>query len=292
MKKEVKIGLTAAVALIALFVGIKFLKGVKLFSPNAVYYIEFANAKGLSKSSTVYADGFNVGIVSDIQHIAPGKVVVEIDVDRNMRIPKGSSAMLDEGMLGGCTLNMLMATNLTEAYQPGDTLKGSDSNGLMAAAANMLPQVEQAIARVDTLLETLNRLAADTNLVMILKNAEVLTNNLTRSTAELNKLLAQDVPQMTNTFTKAGENVVTLTAKLNDLDLQATMDSVNGTIASVHRMMEQIQNPQGTLGMMMKDPALYNNLNHTVQSADSLVTDLKSNPKRYVHFSVFGKKEK
>ncbi len=199
--------------------------------------------------------------------------------------------MLDEGMRGGCTLNMLLATNLTEAYQPGDTIQGSDSSGLMAAAANMMPQVEQTIARVDTLLATLNRLASDTSLVMILKNAETLTNNLNKSAEELNKLLAQDVPQMTRTFTQAGENVTTLTSKMNDLNIQATMDSVNCTIASVHRMMEQMQSTEGTLGKMMKDPTLYNSLNHTVQSADSLVTDLKAHPKRYVHFSVFGKKE-
>lgn len=290
MKKEVKIGVTAAVALIALFLGIKFLKGVKLFNTQAIYYIEFSNAKGLSKSSTVFADGYNVGIVSDIQHCEPGKVIVEIDIDNSMRIPKGSSAMLDEGMLGGCTLNMLLATNLTEAYQPGDTIQGSDSSGLMAAAANMMPQVEQTIARVDTLLATLNRLASDTSLIMILKNAETLTNNLNKSAKELNKLLAQDVPQMTRTFTQAGENVTTLTSKMNDLNIQATMDSVNCTIASVHRMMEQMQSTEGTLGKMMKDPTLYNSLNHTVQSADSLVTDLKAHPKRYVHFSVFGKK--
>jgi phospholipid/cholesterol/gamma-HCH transport system substrate-binding protein len=72
--------------------------------------------------------------------------------------------------------------------------------------------------------------------------------------------------------------------------MQATLDSVNTTISSVHQLMNQIQSPKGTLGLLMRDPSLYNNLNHTVQSADSLVTDLKAHPKRYVHFSVFGKK--
>ena len=127
---------------------------------------------------------------------------------------------------------------------------------------------------------------------LILQNAELVSENLNRSSEQLNTLLRNDIPQMTGTFMQAGENISVLTDKMNQLDLQATLDNVNQTISSVHEMMEQIQNPNGTLGKMMSDPGLYNNLNHTVQSADSLVTDLKAHPKRYVNISVFGRKEK
>ena len=185
---------------------------------------------------------------------------------------------------------MLLTTNLTDAYHPGDTIPGSDTQGMMAKAASMMPQIEQIVARVDTLIATLNRLTSDPNLPMIIRNAELVSENLVRSSEELNRLLANDVPQLTTTFNRVGENAITLTDRLNSLNLQATMDSVNMTISSVHQMMDQIQSPEGTLGLLMKDPSLYNNLNHTVQSADSLVTDLKAHPKRYVHFSVFGKK--
>ena len=128
MKTEVKIGLTGIVALVALFLGINFLKGVNLFRSSEVYYISFSNTKGLTKSSSVYADGYKVGIVSDIQYDFrhPGNVVVKISADKGLRIPKGSSAQLDEALLGGCTLNMLLANNLQEAYQPGDTIVGND----------------------------------------------------------------------------------------------------------------------------------------------------------------------
>ena len=293
MKKEVKIGITGVIALVVLFLGINFLKGKNLFSSTSTYYIQFSNAKGLSKSSNVYADGYNVGVVSniiyDFDH--PGTVLVEISTNKDLRIPKGSSAKLDEAVLGGCTLNMLLATNLTDAYHPGDTIPGSDAQGMMAKAASMMPQVEQVIARVDTLIATLNKLTSDPNLPLIIQNAEQITENLNKSSQELNRLLANDVPQLASTFNKVGQNAITLTDNLNSWDLRATMDSVNMTISSVHQMMNQIQSPQGTLGLLMRDPALYNNLNHTVQSADSLVTDLKANPTRYVHFSVFGKKK-
>jgi len=282
------------IALVALFLGINFLKGVNLFKTSEVYYITFSNTKGLTKSSAVYADGFKVGIVSGINYDYrhPGEVVVEISADKGLRIPKGSSAQLDEAVLGGCTLNMLLATNLTEAYHPGDTIKGNDVSGLMAKVGGMVPQLEQVVAKVDTLVATLNLLLSNPNLPLIIQNAELVTENLNKSTEQLNILLRNDIPKMTGTFTQAGENVAQLTDKMNQLDLQATLDSVNVTISSVHAMMEQIQNPNGTLGKLMSDPSVYDNLNHTVQSADSLVTDLKANPKRYVHFSVFGRKDK
>ncbi len=293
MKTEVKIGLVGVIALVALFLGINFLKGVNLFSTSEKYYITFANAKGLTKSSAVYADGYKVGIVSNIKydfnHL--GEVIVEISTDKGLRIPKGSSAQLDEALLGGCTLNLLLATNLTEAYHSGDTIKGNDVNGLMAKVGDMVPQLEQVVAKVDTLVATLNTLLSNPNLPLIIQNAELVTENLNKSSEQLNTLLRNDIPQMTGTFTKAGENVTMLTDKLNQLDLQATLDNVNQTISSVHATMEQIKNPNGTLGKLMSDPSVYDNLNHTVQSADSLVTDLKAHPKRYVHFSVFGKKE-
>lgn len=293
LSKEFKIGITGVVALAMLFFGINFLKGVKLFSTQNSYYIVFSNAKALSKSSTVYADGYNVGIVSGIHYDfhKPGQVVVEIAVDRNLRIPKGSTAKLDEAVLGGCTLNLLLATNLEQAYHPGDTIQGSDANGLMKKAGDIMPQIEQVITKVDTLLASLNRLASDPNLPVILQNAEGVTNNLNKSTSQLNKLLQNDIPQMTNTFNKAGENVVTLTDHLNQLQLQATLDSVNHAINGLHQMIAQVQSTEGTLGRLMKDPQVYDNLNRTIQSADSLVSDLKAHPKRYVHFSVFGKKQ-
>ena len=196
MKKEVKIGLAGIVALVLLFLGINFLKGVNLFTTNNTYYIRFDNAKGLSKSSTVYADGYNVGIVSSIiyDYDNPGQVLVEISTDRSLRIPKGSTATLDEAMLGGCTLNMKLATNLTEAYHPGDTIQGSDASGLMSKAADIMPQLEQVVAKVDTLVSTLNRIVADPNLPLILNNAGQITENLNKSTIQLNNILGKDIP--------------------------------------------------------------------------------------------------
>lgn len=294
ISNEAKIGLMGTAALIVLFLGINFLKGMSLFSTESIYYIQFKNAKGLSKNSTVYADGFNIGRVSNVvyDYTNPGKVFVEIAVDKSLRIPKNSNVSLDEGMLGGCTLNMQLTGDVQETYSEGDTIVGGDSNGLMEKASAMLPQVEPILARMDTLLATLNRIAADPSLSQIMHNAEELTKNLNQSSIQLNKLLAKDVPQMTQTFNQAGQNIVTLTDNLNQLNLQSTLQSVNTTVNNINGMITRMQNPQGTLGKFMNDPTLYDNLSQTANSANELVKDLKEHPKRYVHFSVFGKKEK
>ena len=206
MKTEVKIGITGVVAIAALFLGIKFLKGENLFSPTETYYITFSNAKGLTKSSPVYADGYQVGIVSAINYDynRPGEVVVTISTDEGVRIPKGSSAQLDEAMLGGCTLNMLLATNLREAYQPGDTIKGTDVSGLMKGVEGMVPQLEQVVSKVDSLVGALNLLVSNPNLPIIMENARLLTESLNQSGEQLNTLLGKDLPKLTNTYTQAG----------------------------------------------------------------------------------------
>ena len=302
MTKEVKIGLTGVIALVVLFLGINFLKGMSLFSSQDVYYIQFKNAKGLSKNSTVYADGFNIGRVSNVLYdfSHPGRVLVEISVDDALRIPTGSVAQLDEGMLGGCTLNMQLNPMSDSFFHPGDTLMGSDANGLMESASALLPKAEPVLARLDSLLQALNTLARDSNLQQILCNTQTLTASLNESSRQLNnlavgilnRLLKTDMPKLAQTYTEAGEHIITLADHLNAIDLQATLDGVNRTVDHANGVLQQLQNPEGTVGKLLTDGELYNNLNSTMSSANSLLQDLKAHPKRYVHFSLFGKKDK
>ncbi|MCR4994237.1 MAG: MlaD family protein [Bacteroidales bacterium] len=294
ISREVKIGLSGLVAIVLLFFTIKFLQGVSLFQRHDTYVIKFSNAKTLAKSSPVYADGYNVGIVSQIyyDYDHPGNgVVVHISVEHGMRVPVGTQAILDEAMLGGCTLNLLMGNNPMERLEVGDTIPSSDNFGLLAKAADFIPKLEFTLMKVDSLLTSLNMIATDPHLKQILANAEALTANLDRSSQGLNHLLEKDVPQMAQTFTKAGENITQLADKLNHLDLEGTMSRVDGTLNNVNKMTERLNTPDNTIGLLLNDTTLYSNLNQTVSGASALVEDLKAHPKRYVHFSVFGKKE-
>ena len=295
ISREVKIGLTGIIALAVLYLIITFLQGANLFSTQDTYYINFRNAKALAKSSPVYADGYNVGIVSNIRYDydRPGSgVIVEISVEHGMRVPAGTVAVLDEAMLGGCTLNLMMGNSPVERFSPGDTIPSQANNGLMARAAELMPKLEQTMAKVDTLLTTLNTDVGDSNIQAILVNARQLTASLGQSSRDLNHLLENEVPTMTRTFNHAGENVVALTDSLKQLNLSATMAKVDGVMDDVRQMTTQLNSKDNNIGLLLNDTTLYGNLNRTTQGAANLLEDLKANPKRYVHFSVFGKKDK
>lgn len=291
--KEVTIGLTGVVALIILYLGINFLKGMK-FGANQDYYITFKNAKGLATSSAVFADGYQIGIVNDIQYNydKPGTVIVKITVDDDVRIPAGTTASLSEGMLGGCTLNMTMGTNPKVHLEPGDTIVGSDNTGLMDQVASVMPQVNLVLQHVDSLITTLNLVASDPNIRQTLQNAESLTAKLDGTAEKLDGLMKNDVPQLLGTLNKVSTNAETITANFAQIDLKNTVNQVNKTIDDVQGLIDMMQDPNGNLGLLLKDTAVYHRLNETVGSANNLLIDLKENPGRYVHFSMFGKKEK
>ena len=295
LPREAQIAINGIAAIAILYFIIMFLQGVNIFSNKDTYYIKFQNAKALAKSSPVYADGYNVGIVSDIyyDYDDPGSgVIVKIAVENGMRIPFGTTAALDEAMLGGCTLNLMMGNSPVERYQIGDTIPAADNNGLMAKAAGMIPKLEATLSKVDTLLMTLNRVVSDPNIQQILANAEALTANLDNSSRDLNRLLEKDIPQMAQTFDQAGKNIVTLTDKLNRIDLEGTMAKVDGAVNNLNKTTERLNSKDNSIGLLLNDTTLYSGLNRTVNGASALVEDLKANPKRYVHFSVFGRKEK
>ncbi len=292
MKRELKIGLTGIVALVLLFLGIKFLKCVSLFKTTDPDYIRFANAKGLTKSSTVYADGYNIGIVDDISYSRPGEVVVRVSVQSGVKIPVGTTAHLDEAMLGGCTLNMVMGPNPANRFEPGDTLAGSDASGLMDAAANVLPQVQTVLAHVDTLVLTLNALASNPDLTATLRNTRELTESLNQSTRQLNSLLNNDVPSLLATLSDASQNLDTLSASLASLDVQATLSKVDNTLETLQQATRKLSEPDNNIGLLLNDTSLYGNLNNTINSATLLLEDLKAHPSRYVNISVFGRKSK
>lgn len=294
MKKEVKIGLFGIAALIVLVMGINFLKGLSVFHMDKVYYFSFRNAKAIAKSSHVYADGVPVGRVSDLIYNfrKPGEILVKVSLDPRLRLPGRTTAVIETSLMGASTMSIILGRDSVYVYHPGDTIPGAENFGVMEKVGDVMPDVHNVIRKVDTLITSVNRLLNNPHLEQILINADQITSDLTVTTKQLNRLMKDDLPKLTATYTEMGQNMNTFVGNLNRLDLQQTMASVNKTIRDVDQLVLEIQNPNGTLGALIKDRALYANLNHTVQSVDSLVTDLKAHPKRYVHFSIFGRKDK
>ena len=295
--KEVKIALVAIVGVVVLFFGMNFLKGLNIFSSEDNYYVQFSDITGLSSSSPVYADGFKVGVVKDIiydySHTEGSKVL--IGVDKQLRIPQGSSAEIVSDMLGNVKVNLLLANNPREKVAPGGLIKGMINDGAMGKLQDMVPAVEKMLPKLDSIMTSLNAILADPAIRQSLHNVQTITDNLTTSTAQLNTLMAglnKNVPGMMAKANNVLDNTETLTANLAAVDVASTMRQVDQTIANVQQLTAKLNSKEGSLGLLMNDKQLYDNLNSTMRNADSLVIDLRQHPKRYVHFSVFGRKDK
>ena len=295
--KEVQIALVAIVGLVVLFFGLQFLKGVNLTSTDTRYYAQFDDMSGLSANSPVYADGYKVGIVKDIIFNYGGSQpnLAVLDIDAKMRLPKGTAAEIETDMLGNVELNLLLANNPRERMQPGDTIMGNMSQGLLGRVETMLPALEKMLPKLDSILTSVNTLLADPAIANSLHNMERISSDLTVTTRELNTMMGSVNLQLPGLLTKADgvmDNTQRLTANLSAIDVQATMAKVNATLDNVEKMTQALNSKEGTIGLLMRDPSLYLNLSNTMRSADSLLIDLKAHPKRYVHFSLFGKKDK
>ena len=295
--KEIKIALVALLGLFILFVGMNFLKGLNAFSKGEVYYLSFENVAGLTSSTPIYAEGYPVGKVLSIDYDYSQKenTKVAVDIDPQMRIPKGTTAVIEGDMLGNVRVNLVLAKNLGETVNPGEVIPGGMASGLMSKAADMLPAVEQLLPKIDSILTGVNALLSNPAIAQTLQNLEATSNNLAATTKETNKLVSTLNAQMPGMMTKADgvlSNAQTMTGNLAKVDVEATMAKVNETLANVQAVTEKINSNEGTLGLLMRDPDLYNHLSSTANSADSLLVDLRMHPKRYVHFSLFGKKDK
>lgn len=293
MRKEFKIGLTGICALVILYFGINYLKGMNMFATDDVYYVEFEDVNGLSLSSPVFAQGVKVGIVQDIKYNnqKPGSVLVEISVDKQMMIPKGSTSELVTEMLGTVKMNLLLNKESQEFMTPGETLEGKANYGLMGAAEKeILPQLQKTILKIDSVLTSLNKVLNNENLEKTIHNTQVITANLSTTTRELNKMMQNDFPAIISNINTMSENFATISNNLKDIDYAGTIQKVDATLSNVQLLTEKLNRTDNTIGLMFNDRSMYDNLNSATQNAALLLEDLKAHPKRYVHFSLFGKK--
>ena len=297
LTKEIKIALVAIAGILIMYFGINFLKGMNLFSTNNAYYMTFDDIQGLGASTPIYADGYKVGTVDGLEYDYKenGPIKVKVDINKDLRIPQGSKAEIVKDLMGNLQVNLLLANNPRERVEPGGIIPGAVNGGMMDKAANLIPVVEKMLPKLDSILTSVNALLADPALAASLHNVETITSNLTVSTRELNTLMAglnKQVPGMIGKANGVLDNTNRLTANLASLDVQGTLNKVNQTLESAHQFTEKLNSNQGSLGLLMNDTKLYDNLTSTMSHADSLVIDLKAHPKRYVHFSVFGRKDK
>lgn len=295
--KEVQIALVAIVAIVVLFFGMQFLKGLSIFSNDDSYFVKFDDISGLSVSSPVYANGYRVGVVEDIiyNYEKADDIVAVMGLDKKLRLPRGTRAEISSDLLGNVKVELRMGDAAQGLMAVGDTIDGGQHEGAMTKAANMIPQIEKMLPKLDSILASVNALLADPAIASSLHNVDEITAQLSSTTAQLQQLsvtINRQMPSIMQNADATMANTQTLTKNLSDMDIAQTMARVNSTLVNVEQMTAKLNSNEGTLGLLMRDPGLYRNLNSTMMHADSLMIDLRQHPKRYVHFSVFGKKDK
>lgn len=293
--KEAKIGLVSIVCLALLYIGINYLKGVNLFKPVNHYYVAFSNVKGVTVSSPVFVEGFKVGLVREItyDYDTTGKISVLVSLEDKMRINKGSYITVVNSFLGGAELHIHLNTFVDDYFHSGDTIEGRMEADMMTSVQeNLLPGIEQMMPKLDSILGGLQTLVNHPALTQSLTHIEQTTASLEHSSLRLDQMLAKDVPVIMENIKGITANFELVSGQLKDLDLVETMQTVNATLANLKLTTDKLNSADNSLGLFLNDRQLYDNLNGTMENASLLLLDLREHPKRYVHFSLFGSKQK
>lgn len=294
-KKLAIIGCSAVVALAILVFGINYLKGINLFHTSNYYFAVYEDVTGLAVSAPVNANGFKVGQVREMNYMYndPGHVQVELALDADLKVTEGTVAILTTDLLG--TASITLEIPKTQDYLvKGSTLESKKDAGLVdGLSENLMPGIQSMMPKIDSLLVALTNVVTDPALTATIKRLDAISADLSSITANVAKA-TKPLPGVVNeaaavaaNLNRMSANLDSLSAELNKLPLNQTMAEVNATVANLKQITDKLQTSDSSLGMLVNDPALYQSLNHTVASLDSLINDVKAQPKRYLKFSVF-----
>lgn len=291
--RELWIGVLGILAILIIYLLINFFKGINVFSNGEKYYVKFSNIGEIVNASPVFINGYKVGHVSNIEYKfkRPDEIVVEMTLDSGIEVPEGSVALINTKLLGSSTISLALGNSATMT-QPGDTIAGRMSTGAMDEAAEMLPKISAMLPKLDSILVSLNSTLANPAINSSVNNIEELTTELNTTAKLLNNVLANDLPVAADKLVELEDDLLKVSSQLSEVDFKNLISSLEASLANIETITAALNNGEGTVGMLLKDSTLYNKLNNTTEAATLLLEDLKANPKRYVHFSVFGNKEK
>lgn len=317
ISNETKIGLFAVVAIVLLILGYNYLQGNDVFTKQNIYYAVYQQVEGLAEANPVTVKGLSVGRVTDMQYI-PSRdvVVVKFTVNSDIRIPQGSVAqIISADILGSKALQLQFAT-ASLYHKNNDTLKASVQESLTSSVrAEIAPVKEKAedlLSTLDSVVTAVNAvLTPETRqqLVSSIKSIQSTLENLDKSSENLDALLRNNTSRMDRIFANIesiSNNIRNNEAQINMMfdNLSAISDSVRranitqtfneakDVLAQSKTIMEKINRGEGSIGLLVNDQKLYNNLESASKSLDALLVEMKENPNRFVHFSLFGRKDK
>ena len=313
---ETKIGALTTVAVVFLILGFNFLKGKSVLKTGFFLYAKYSDLKKLSASNPVFANGFQIGTVySTTSDVSLKDLVVELKLTQDYQIPANSMASIETNPLGSPVLNIQLGTS-TQFLKSGDTLRSADNPGFLGDLSNKLgplsDQVTATLVTLDSLMRNFNSILDPNtkgNLRSVISNLNDATSNITASTISLQKLLntqtgalAQslaNISEFTGNLAKNNQKIdstlsylQTTTGNLSRADIAGLVNGFKQSADSLSSIINHINSTDGSIGALINDKALYNNLNNITRSLNVLLDDLRVHPKRYVNISVFGKKDK
>ncbi|MCH5220968.1 MAG: MCE family protein [Muribaculaceae bacterium] len=295
-RKELLIGVFIVVALVILFFGINFLKGINLFKAANYFYATYDNVEGLAQSAPVTLNGYKIGLIREINYNYnnPGHITVELSIDKKLHLPKGSTAVVVSDILGTSSIALSLGNAADGYHAIGDTIASANNPGMMAALSdNLMPAVNAIFPKIDTLLTSLNAIAADPAIPASVKRLDNITSELEGSLHALRNTLAalspitQDLKSITTNVDTITGNLSQVSTTINDANIDSLLFDLRSTVANLESLTAQLNSPDSSIGKLTHDPALYDNINSTVASLDSLFVDIKQNPKRYINIKVF-----
>ena len=291
-----KFGLIVIGALFLVYFGLNFLKGVNIFSPTRSYCAQYDEIGGLVVSTPVYVKGYKVGQVDEIAYDFTRETpfTIRFSVSKDIRLTRGTVVELfDDGLMGGKAIRLLIPAGVDDdCYAEGDLVPSQADEGLMGAlTGNLLPKLEAFSQEADSLIRSLRQLVEDESLAHTLASAEQAAADLAATSGSLRHLMANDVPRILDKTDLLLGDLSVVSGNLKQIDYRATFDNLDHTLSGLDMAIGKINNGTGTLGALLNDRQLYIDLTNTASAADSLLIDLRLHPKRYVHFSLFGRKE-
>lgn len=293
-KKLVTIGISAVAALAILFFGINYLKGINIFHSSNYYFAVYEDVTGLAVSAPVNANGFKVGQVRDMKYLYndPGHVQIELALDADLKITEGTIAIMTTDLLG--TGSITLEIPKTDNYLPkGSTLESTTATGLVDnLSSDLMPGITGVLPKIDSLLVAITNVVTDPSLTTALKRLDAITADLNTMSANIAKA-TKPLPGVMDNAAVVASNLNSMSSKLDTLSTTLQNLPLNETMANVHSLTlnlkeitDKLQTNESTLGLLMNDPALYRSLNNTVASLDSLLNDIKANPKRYISIKL------
>jgi phospholipid/cholesterol/gamma-HCH transport system substrate-binding protein len=303
LSKEVKTGILAIGAILLLIFGYSFLKGTNLLEKNREFYVKYDNVEGLAQAAPVTINGLTVGKVQNITFAnTKGSLVVKFTVEKDFDFSKNSIVRIySTGLIGGKALGIFPQYDSNVA-KSGDTLRGDVEDGMLTAVTKALGPLERKVnntlATVDTLMLSVNAIIDQEtrrNLQQAIANLNTTLNSFAGVSENLNQILSNNTGKLDNTFTnldKTAGNLSKLTDSLSQLETGKLVTDLQSVVDKMDKIVSGVENGNGSMGKLLKDDELYENLEGASRQLEQLLQDLKLNPKRYMHFSVFGKKNK